>query len=578
MNGLWPNVMNRLADLPSFLLPHLQLTAIALLVGLAISLPTAVVLSRVKALRYPMLTAAGAIQTVPALALLALMVPVLALIAPWLNAKLGTDQFAAFGFWPAAIALSLYAILPIARNAVTGLLGVEPEIIEAARGVGMTSTQSLLRVELPLAMPVIVAGLRTATVWTVGMATLATTVGQDCLGNYIFTGLQINNRVMVIFGVITAACLALGLDGLIGSLQRGVAKRRTKLARNTAVAMGMVILLGLASPIITPLLRFSPAHADRAATPDVSTAIEKLGTIRIGAKNFNEQYILADVIERRLADTGFAAETSQNLGSTVAFNALASGDLDIYVEYSGTVWVNFMGRSNAPSREAVLEDVSYWLAAEKGVRLLGPIGFENAYGLAMRREQAERLGIRTLTDLAEHAKKLTLGADLAYLERPEWTATRSAYGLDFASTRSFAPTLMFDAIREGEVDVISAFASDGRIAAYNLGVLKDPKRTIPPYDAILLLGPRVAQSRGLMRVLEPLIGAVPQRTMVEANQRVDVEGREISATASWLYEKAIIGDASGVETQVDAPNTPERAPDAPQEEKSSGTTSSTPPD
>lgn len=543
MNGLWPNVINRLADLPGFLLPHLQLTAIALLVGLGISLPTAVVLSRVKALRYPVLTAAGAIQTVPALALLALMVPVLALIAPWLNAKLGTEQFAAFGFWPAAIALSLYAILPILRNAVTGILGVEPEIKEAARGVGMTGVQSLLRVELPLAMPVIVAGLRTATVWTVGMATLATPVGQDCLGNYIFTGLQINNRVMVLFGVVTAAGLALGLDGLIGSLQRGITERRMKLTLSTAIAMGVIILIGLASPGITPWLRFSPADAGRAPTPSVATAIEELGAIRIGAKNFNEQYILADVIERRLRETGFAVETSQNLGSTVAFNALASGNLDVYVEYSGTVWANFMDRTHVPSRQVVLDEVAYWLAAEKGVRLLGPIGFENAYGLAMRRQQAEELGIRTIADLAKHAGELRLGADLEYLERPEWDATRNAYGLEFAATKSFAPTLMYDAIREGEVDVISAFTSDGRIAAYDLVVLKDPKRTIPPYDAILLLGPRVAQSQGLMQVLEPIIRAVQQKTMVEANQRVDVEGREVAAAAAWLYEKAIIGGA-----------------------------------
>ena len=554
MNGLWPNVVNRLADLPGFLLPHLQLTAIALLVGLAISLPTAIVLSRIKPLRYPVLTLAGAIQTVPALALLALMVPVLALVAPWLNEKLGTDQFAAFGFWPAAIALSLYAILPILRNAVTGILGVEPEIKEAARGVGMTGAQSLLRVELPLAMPVIVAGLRTATVWTVGMATLATPVGQDCLGNYIFTGLQINNPVMVVVGVITAAGLALGLDGLIGTMQRGVSERRVGLARNTAIAMGVIIVIGLASPLLTPLLRFSAADVGRAPVPDVAAAIEALGTVRIGAKNFNEQYILAEVIERRLAENGFNVEKSLNLGSTVAFNALASGNVDVYVEYSGTVWANFMNRTHVPSRRVVLDEVAYWLAAEKGVRMLGSIGFENAYGLAMRREQAKQLGIRSIADLAEHAGKLTLGADLEYLERPEWGSTRDAYGLEFAATKSFAPTLMYDAIREGEVDVISAFNSDGRIAAYDLVVLRDPKQTIPPYDAILLLGPRVAQSRGLVETLEPLIRTVPQETMVEANQRVDVEGKEISAAASWLYEKAIIGGVNEAETREKNPS------------------------
>ena len=532
---MWSSLAARFADLPGTLLPHVQLTAIALLAGIALSVPTAIVLSRFKRLRYPVLTAAGAIQTVPALALLALMVPVLAWASGPMNQAIGAKVFSGFGFWPAVIALSLYAILPILRNSVTGILGVDPAVIEAARGVGMTPMQSLSRVELPLAMPVIVAGVRTATVWTVGMATLATPVGQSCLGDYIFTGLQTNNTVMVVFGVVVAACLALGLDALIGTLQRGVETRRWKLARRSGVALAVVLSIGLASPWLTPLLRGSAGEVDRASTPGVAQAIKSLGRIEVGGKNFNEQYVLVDVIERRLRDVGFAVRAARNLGTSVAFDNLSVGDLDVYVDYSGTIWADLMKRRDAPGRAELLDAVAYWTASERGVRLLGPMGFENAYCFAMRRDRAEALGVTSIADLADHDDQLILGGDLDYFEGLEWAATREGYGLGFADTRAFAPTLMYDALQSGEVDVITAYSSDGRIAAHDLVVLDDPRQTIPPYDAVLLLGPRVADSPGLVETLRPLIGAVTQKRMVRANEQVDVEGREVADAAAWLY-------------------------------------------
>ena len=543
MRELWPNIAARFVELPGYLLPHLQLTAIALIAGLAISLPTAVILTRLRSLRYPVLTAAGVIQTVPTLALLALMVPVLAGLAPLINEAVGAEVLAAFGFWPAVIALSLYGILPILRNAVTGILDVDPNVTEAARGVGMTPWQTLRRVELPLAAPVIVAGVRTAVVWIVGIATLATPVGQACLGNYIFTGLQTRNWVMVLFGVAAAAGLAIVLDTLIGGLQRGVAERRSRLATGTGAALVAIVAVGLLTPVVAPLLQGSARGEANTATADVQRAIDRLGTIRIGAKNFNEQYVLARVIERRLNEAGFRATRDDNLGSTVGFDALTGSEIDVFVDYSGTLWANDMNRADAPPRETVLESVGFHLADTYGVRQLGPLGFENAYCLAMPRAEADELGIDTIADLVGHDDRLAIGGDFEYFDRPEWAATRDAYGLDFSERSSFAPTLMYEAVRTGRVDVIAAFSSDGRIAAFDLKVLKDPKRTIPPYDAVLLLSPRVAGSPGLAETLRPLVNAIPQDAMLRANEMVDVEGREVEAAADWLYAEAF-GDGS----------------------------------
>jgi osmoprotectant transport system permease protein len=241
----------------------------------------------------------------------------------------------------------------------------------------------------------------------------------------------------------------------------------------------------------------------------------------VGAKNFSEQYILAELIGDRLAQRGAAARLKQDLGSAVAYRALAAGELDVYVDYSGTLWTNVLGRRDNPGRAAVLRALAAELARRDGVVLLGPLGFENAYALAMRRDRAQALGIATLDDLARRAPSLEMGADLEFLSRPEWKAAAAAYGLRFRGLRAFQPTFMYRALAGGDVDVISAFSSDGRIAADRLVVLADPRGAIPPYDAVVLVSPKRAGDPRLRAALEPLLGRIPVEAMREANYSVD---------------------------------------------------------
>ena len=153
--------------------------------------------------------------------------------------------------------------------------------------------------------------------------------------------------------------------------------------------------------------------------------------------------------------------------------------------------------------------------------VLGPLGFENAYALAIKADQAKALGIATIDDLAGHAGTLRLGSDLEFLSRPEWAALKSAYGLNFKSQKSYTPTFMYRALESGEVDVISAFSSDGRVAADRLAVLTDPRHAIPAYDAVILIAPKRAGDARLRKALQPLIGAIPVERMREANLSVD---------------------------------------------------------
>ena len=220
----------------------------------------------------------------------------------------------------------------------------------------------------------------------------------------------------------------------------------------------------------------------------------------------------------------------------MAPGAVTSGEVDIYVDYAGTLWTNEMKRTDNPPRAAMVAGVAVWTKAQRGVTTLGPLGFENAYALAMRGQTARANGITSIDDLRAAAGSLTLGADLEFLDRPEWATIRNVYSLKFARQRTFNPTFMYDALKSGDADVISAFSSDGRIAADGLVVLTDPRGAIPSYDALLLVGPKAARDARLVATLRPLIAAIPVDAMRKANFMVDREKDKASpdAAADWL--------------------------------------------
>lgn len=503
--------------LPDYLSQHVLLSAAALGLGLVISLPLTVAASRSAGVRWPVLGLASVIQTVPSLALLALFYPLLLGLSSLCRHLFGFG-FAALGFLPSLLALTLYSMLPILRNGVTAITGLDPAILQAARGVGMTHRQRLWRVELPLAAPMIMAGVRTAAVWVIGTATLATPVGQTSLGNYIFSGLQVENWVWVLFGCAAAVALAIVTDQLLALIELGVARRRPRLAW-----LGAALLLGgVAAAGSVPL-----AGAGRTG-------------YLVGAKNFSEQYILAALIAGRIRDTGHAAAERTDLGSTIAFRALAANELDVYVDYSGTLWDNILRHTDSVPRGEMLHELQQQLHSRYGVTLLGALGFENAYALAMRSDRAAALGIHTVEDLARLAPQLTLGGDLEFFARPEWRLLEERYGLDFRERREYQPTFMYRALMSGEVDVITAFSSDGRIAADHLLVLGDPLHALPPYDAVLLLSPRRAADPVLRAALAPLVGAIPIGLMRQANFRVDRPAAKESPAqaARWLARAA----------------------------------------
>lgn len=496
----------QLALLPEYLTAHLRLSLFALLPSIGLSVPLGVVASRVPWFERSVLGAASVVQTIPSLALLAVMVPLLAAVgAP------------SIGFLPAFAGLVLYGMLPVLRNTVTGLAGVDPAYREAARGVGMTDSQRLLRVELPLALPVIIAGVRTATVWTVGMATLSTPVGATSLGNYIFGGLQTRNASAVLLGCAAAAVLALFLDALVRVFASGWhARRRGRMTASLAALLALYVFAGAGAAA-----SWTRGGGER--------------ELVVGTKTFTEQYVLGELLAARIArETGRSVRVAPSLGSTVAFDALRSGDIDVYVDYSGTLWATVLARKGAhPARATLLEQVREDLAREHGITLVAALGFENTYALAMRTSEAERLGIRRIGDLAPHAKGLAFGGDYEFFARPEWRALQERYALSFEERRAMDVSLLYQAVAADAIDVACVFSTDGRIRSYDLVVLEDDRAAIPPYDAVILASARLARDEpDVLRALAGLAGAIDADEMRRMNLAVDQDARSPADVAS----------------------------------------------
>jgi len=516
----------QLALLPAYLGAHLTISLVGLVAGVLLSLPLAVFIAKYDRLRWPVLAVVGAIQTIPSLALLALMVPLLN----------------SFGFAPTVAALTLYSMLPVLRNTVTGITGVDAGVVEAARGMGMTERQLLWRIELPLAAPVILAGIRTAAVWVVGIATLSTPIGQTSLGNYIFAGLQTRRWDVVLLGCAAATALALLVDGIIALAERGMQPGRRALVGAAAVCLILLGLLGAIAPR-SGVDWFVPADDTTAGAKSVAKRDEestvRLEVVRVGAKSFTEQYILAALVADELSASGYRIESVDSLGSTVAFEALRRDEIQVYVDYTGTIWANHLRRQDTPEPWQVTSLVASHLAENDGIRLLCSLGFENAYTFAMRRERAAAFGIRSLVDLARLAPQLVVGSDYEFFSRPEWTKVSATYGLRFGEVRTFDSTFMYEAVARNEVDLITAFSSDGRLDSFDLVVLDDPLAAFPPYHAVILLSPRAAADANIARSLTSLCESIPVALMRGANALVDrdTDKRTPQQAAVWLRER-----------------------------------------
>jgi osmoprotectant transport system permease protein len=475
---------------------HVVLVLVSAGIAVALGVPVGIALARRPRLARPVLALANLAQTIPSLALFGFLIPV-----PFIGG---------IGVRTAIVALVLYSLLPILRNTVTGIQQVDAAVLEAATGMGMTSGQRLRLVELPLALPVILAGVRVAVVVSVGTATIAAAIGAGGLGTYVFRGLATVDTWLILAGAIPAALLALTADGLLGAVQKSSHPGRA------AALLG----LGVAAAVALALLARSPAGAR---------------TVVVGSKNFTEQVVLGEILGARLEALGFAVDRRLNLGGTLLCHAaVREGQIDVYVEYSGTALTDILKRPVSPDPAAVLEDY-----ASLGLRFGSPLGFNNSYALVMRRADAEARSVRRISDLAPLAATLRLGLFGEFLERADgMPGLLRAYGLRFGvPPREMDLGLLYQALADGKVDLVVGSATDGLIAAMDLVVLEDDRHYFPPYDAVPVMNEAsLRRHPGLLEAVESLGGRIDEKSMRRMNYAVDGEHRRPSDVAREFLE------------------------------------------
>lgn len=500
---------------------HLVLTGMSTGLAIAIGLPLGVLASQKQWLKAPLLGVIGIFQTVPSLAMLAILLTLVGRI----------------GFLPAAIALTIYALLPIARNTVTGIEGVPPEVVEAARGIGMTRWQQLRMVQLPLAMPVLIAGFRTAAVVGVGIATLSAFIGAGGLGQFINRGLALSNTKLILLGAIPAAILALIVDAVIAATAWGMqpvrqSERGTLTARLKPVALALPVLL--VGVVLFTAFRDSAIGHQR-----------EQNVVRIGSKNFSEQLILGEMMSQLIEEhTSLKVDRRFNLGGTmICHDALASGGIDLYAEYTGTGLVTVLKLPTSADAEAVYDTVSDLYQSEFDLIWLDPFGFNNTFAITVREADAEQHGWKTISDLKPVANSLQAGFTSEFSGRPDgYPGLREEYNISFGEVHDLEPALMYQAVAQNQVDVICAFTTDGRIAAFNLQPLDDNRSFFPPYyaapvvrESFLKEHPEVAG------VLEKLAGVLDNETMQRLNYEVDEHGKLPAVVAkAFLIDQGLL--------------------------------------
>ncbi|MGG1575404.1 glycine betaine ABC transporter substrate-binding protein [Fictibacillus sp. NRS-1165] len=490
---------------------HLVLSVVSILIASILAVPLGIYISRRKRIAEPVIGITAIFQTVPSLALFGFLLPLFGI-----------------GSTTAIIALTVYALLPILRNTYTGITGVDQSAVEAGKGMGMTKNQILRMIELPLALPIIMAGLRTATVLTIGVATLAAFIGAGGLGDLIYRGLSTTRNEIVLAGAIPAALLAIIIDLIL---------KRIEIASDPKVMKRFS--WKKASFIAIPLLALILFLGLRGGTSE--------DTVVIAGKKWTEQYILPYIISEYVQEkTNYNVKVEEGLGETpILTEAIKKGDIDMFVEYTGTGLLTILKEKYSPdsSADEVYDKVKQGYRKKYQLEWLKPFGFENTYALALNQDTYKKMGVKTISELAPKSSQITFGGPTEFYEREDgYDAFVKTYNLKFKDKRSLDPNLMYSAVKEGKVDAIPAYTTDGRILRFNLQTLRDDKKFFPPYYAAPIVRQETLKKfPKLKKTVNELGGKVSEKDMAKMNARVDLDKKDPRDVArEFLKEKGLI--------------------------------------
>ena len=505
MSGLVTTFQNRFGDWAEALLQHLQISLLSLLIAILISVPLAIWLFNKKKASEAILQITGIFQTIPSLALLGLLIPVMGI-----------------GTVPAVTALVVYALFPIVQNTITGLQGIDPNLVEAGTAFGMTRWERLRKYELPLAMPVIVSGVRTSAVMIIGTATLAALIGAGGLGSFILLGIDRNNNSLILIGAISSALLAI----LFSLVIRWLEKRSLR----QILAAFLVLIVGLAGSY----------------APNFVSAAQKQDTVVIAGKLGPEPEILINMYKQLIeADSNIKVALKPDFGKTTfLYKALKRGDIDIYPEFTGTITESLLADKPKASNDpgAVYSAARDGILRQDSLVLLKPMRFQDTYAIAVKKSYADQYSLKDISDLANIGGSVQAGFTAEFNDRDDGNrGLKKVYGLNL-NVRTMDPALRYTAINDGQVQIVDAYSTDAEITQYDLIALKDNKHLFPPYQgAPLMKSSLLKKHPELQRILNKLSGKITDAEMSRMNYEVKVRNRTAADVArEYLLKKGLL--------------------------------------
>ncbi|MGN0072154.1 MAG: glycine betaine ABC transporter substrate-binding protein [Atopobiaceae bacterium] len=512
LQEMWNLLCTRWDFFGGLLVEHIEISLAAIAIAIVFGGLAGILISIYQKAAKPTLAVINFLYTIPSISMLGFLIP-----------------FSGVGDTTAIIALTIYALLPMVRAVHTGMTNVDPAVMEAAEGMGSMRFQILTKIQLPLALPYVMSGIRNMTVMTIALAGIASFIGAGGLGVAIYRGITTNNAAMTMAGSLLIAALALVVDAVLGFAERRQKLRSKKAKRQNRrmlVGAGAAAIL-VAAGIAAPQLFAAPAD-----------------TIHLATKPMTEEYVLGEMLKQLIEqDTDLKVEVTQGVGGGTSNiePAMESGDFDLYPEYTGTGWAMVLKRdgtydeSQFPELEAGYE--------EKGLTWRGMYGFENTYGIAVREDIAEKYDLHTYSDLAKVAGQFTLGAEYDFYEREDgYDALCSAYGMSFGKTMDLDIGLKYQALEEGSVDAIVVFTTDGKLSQANARVLEDDLHFFPSYECGNVVREEVLDKHPeLGSVLDKLQGTITDTDMAEMNFEVEEEGKDPASVATaYLKQKGLL--------------------------------------
>lgn len=497
----------------SLCIEHIELTALALIIAIIIGVPIGILISYKRKLNKPVLGITSVTQAIPSMALLGFMIP-----------------FLGIGTAPAIVVVVLYSLLPIIKNTYTGIANISPATVEAATGIGLTKAQILTKIQIPEALPIIMAGVRISSVSAVGLMTMAAFIGGGGLGYLIFSGIRTVNNYQILAGAIPACILALLVDYFFGAIEKLVTpislqnetkskeKQKKERRKNKIIVIITILIIGL---LFLQEIDFSKKSDN---------------VIRVGSKDFTEQEILCYMTSQAIENnTDIDVENECNLGGAqVVFSALINDNIDLYIDYAGTDYTDILKHKPISDVDKVYKTIKKEMKEKYDIEVLNQMAFNNTYALAVTKETAQKYNLATISDLTRVSNDLIIAPTLEFINREDGLpGLEKEYGLSFKDTIGIDGSPRYTALQNNNAQVIDAFTTDGLLKKFNLVVLEDDKNFFPPYYAIPLVRSDILKEYPeIEKVLNALGPYLTDEVMQDLNYQVDELGKSPEKVAT----------------------------------------------